>query len=909
MLVGRTTEQRRIGQVLEAARNGRASVLHLVGDPGQGKTALLVDAQSHAHGMTVLHARGLPSETHVPFAGLFELLRPVLGLLDRLPAPQARALQGALALRPGTAQDRFAVGAATLGLLAAVAEEAPLLVVVDDAHALDEASASALLFAVRRALADCIGVLLAARPEPSLLDAAGLPLLRLSGLDRQAAGELVQQVAAPVDADLMDRLHRETGGNPLALMELAAEPLAALRSAPPDAPLPVVPTVAEVYQRRCRALPPTTRRALLLAAAGESSDLLVLSRTARALGVDLADLMAAEAAGLVQVEAEGVAFRHPLVRSAVYADGSPQERREVHRALARALPDAEADRRAWHLALAAFGPDEAASAAMEQAGHRARARSAYDVAFRAYERAEQLATEEDRRAWLGLAAADAAWLSGQVEQAVRLVDTLRGRPASPRLRADVERLRGHITARCGPVPRAREILLAAAEQVTPTDPDTAVVLLAEAANAAFYVGESDAMQAIAERITAVVPAHPTPRTDFFATMAQGMALLFADDGSHGAPLVRQALAAVEPSAALADDPLVLVWLTMGPLWLREAGADDVVDAALEVTRERLAVGVLPFLLTHLALCRAAADRWPEAEAAFDEAIRLARETGQHTDLASALARLAWVEGRRGKESACRARAAEALALSRSLQLGLCELWAHAALIDLELGLGRPERALKHVQTHEALRVRLGVRDADMHLGPEAVDALLRLRRVEEAARIAGDYSAAAEAKGQPWALARAARCRAMVASDQDAEPLFVEALALHACTPDVFEAARTQLARGSRLRRAGERVRARTPLRDALEVLDRLGAEPWAEQARAELAATGETARRRHPGTAQDLTPQELHLALLLAGGKTTRQAAAAVFLSPKTVEYHLRSVYRKLGISSRQQLAERLDR
>jgi tetratricopeptide (TPR) repeat protein len=718
VLVGRLAEQRRVGQVLDAARDGRASVLRLVGEPGQGKTALLADAESRAHGMTVLRAKGVPSETHVPFAGLYELLRPVLGRLDQLPGPQARALEGALALRPGRSQDRFAVGAATLGLLAAVAEESPLLVLVDDAHALDDASASALLFAVRRALADAIGVLLAARPEPSLLAEAGLPVLALCGIDRQAAGELVRgQDGLPLESQLVDRLHRETGGNPLALLELAADPLVALGGVPPGAPLPVVPTVAEVYSRRCRSLPLATQCVLLLAAAGEGSDLLVLSRAARAMGVELADLLPAEAVGLVVVESTQVTFRHPLARSAVYAEGSESDRRKAHRALASALPDADPDRRAWHLALAALGPDETASAVLEQAGDRARARSAYDVASRAYERAGNLADDEHRQTRLWLAAADAAWLGGCIPRAQVLLNELRDRAAPVQVHADVERLRGHIATRCGPVPQARRLLVSAAEQVAEVDPDKAVVLLAEAVNAAFFAGESDAMHSIAERIAALVPSSPSPRTHFFATMAQGMALLFGDDGDLGAPLVRQALAMVDPSAGLADDPLLLVWLIMGPLWLRESGAEAVVDTAMAATREQLAIGVLPFLLSHLGICRAATDRWPEAEANFNEAIELARDTGQRTDLAHALARLAWLEARQGKQ-ACRAHAAEALALSSALELGPCQVWAHAALTDLELALGQPERALEHAEAQEQVLAQMGIHDADLLPGPE-----------------------------------------------------------------------------------------------------------------------------------------------------------------------------------------------
>jgi DNA-binding CsgD family transcriptional regulator len=908
VLVGRTAEQRRVGQVLDTARAGRAAVLAVVGEAGQGKSSLLEDACSRAHGMTVLRARGVASETHVPFAGLFELLRPVLGRLDRLPGPQALALEGALALRPARPQDRFAVGAATLGLLAAAAEDAPLLVLVDDVHALDEASGSALLFALRRLLADAVAVLLAARPEPSLLDGADLPVLPLRGLDLPAAADVVRQHARQAVQDAtVERLHRETAGNPLALMELAAEPRALHPDGPPDTPLAVVPTVAAVYQRRCRSLPEPAARLLLLAAVGEGSDLLVLSAAARFLELDLADLAPAETAGLVQVGSERIVFRHPLVRAAVYGDAAPPDRRAVHRALSRALPDVEADRRAWHLALAALGPDEGACAALEQAGDRARLRSAYDAASRAYQRAARLCVGEPRRSRLVRDAADAAWSSGDVVRAAALLDELTGQPLPPDLRATVERLRGRIAARCGPVSTARRILVAGAEELAGHDADGAVVMLAEALNPVFYAGDPDAMLVIADRIDELARAEATERTVFIATLARGMSLLFGDDGEGGAALVREALEVVRQSRDLADDPQLLVWHMMGPLWLREAGSDAVLDTALEITRERLAVGTLPFLLTNLALCRAAGNRWPEAEAGFSEAIVLARHTGQQTDLAAALARLAWLEARQGKESACREHAGEALVLSQELELVPCELWVYAALTDLELALGHPERALEHAENQQRLLTRSGVRDVDLFPGPEIVEACLRLRQVGRAAEQAERFAAAALKKGQPWAGARAARCCGLVAGDAAADALFEQALELHAQTPDVFETARTRLAYGSRLRRGGQRVRSREQLREAIATFDRLGAEPWSALARDELAATGETARSRQLSSTNELTPQELHLALLLAGGRTTREAAAAVFLSPKTVEYHLRSVYRKLGINSRQQLAETL--
>jgi DNA-binding CsgD family transcriptional regulator len=346
------------------------------------------------------------------------------------------------------------------------------------------------------------------------------------------------------------------------------------------------------------------------------------------------------------------------------------------------------------------------------------------------------------------------------------------------------------------------------------------------------------------------------------------------------------------------------------LWLREAGVGrELIERAVAAARDRTAVGALPLLLNLVSIDHAGAGRWAAAEAGLDEAMRLARESGQRTELAVALARLAWLAARQGREQACRALADEALGLSREVGAGLCEIWTLAALADLELGLGRPDQALGHLGgQREALRLR-GIADPDLDPAPELVDVLLRLGRPEDARPLAAEYERAAARKGQPWALARAARTRGLLTDADELDRCFGEALALHAQTPDEFETARTQLAHGSRLRRVRRRVRAREAFRAAIEVFDRLGAAPWADQARAELAATGETARRRDPSTLDALTPQELQIGLLLAEGRTTREAAAALFLSPKTVEYHLRNAYRKLGINSREHLAKALER
>jgi DNA-binding CsgD family transcriptional regulator len=905
MLCGRDRELRMVVRLLEDARAGRSGVLAVVGEAGIGKSVLLGYAEEQAGGMKVLRARGVRSEARIPFAGLLELLRPALGSLPAIPGPQAEALQSALALRPGRARDRFAVGAATLSLLAAYAETAPLVVLVDDGHWLDGSSADALLFAVRRLVADPVAVIVAVREgESSLLDGAGLPTLQLTGLDLAAAAALLAgQLGAPVRPGLADRLHRETGGNPLALIELAGDRELADDS-PPGTPIAVGSSVAHAYLLRYRSLPPSARDILVLAVAVDRGDMSVLTKAASLLGQDVAALIPAEAAGLVTVRDAVIEFRHPLARSAIYGQAPPDRRRAVHRALASALPDADVDRRAWHLASAAFGPDAAASSALEQAGLRARQRSAYEVSSRAYERGARLAPEESVKARLLYAAADAAWLGGLADRAAALLEEASQCAAAPDLVLAIEHLRGHIALRRGPIMQAQEILVAAAAQAESADTDRAVVMLAEAVWAAICAADAAAMLLAAQRVADVVPPQRDGRTAFFALFAQGSAQVVAGEGERGTEQIRQAVEILERSDELRDDPRLLAWAAMGSPWLRQAHLGPALgDRALAAARSQSAVGVLPSVLLQVSIGHAASDRWTEALAGFHEAITLARETGQNTELAWTLARLALLEARMGRAEQSRLHADAGLDLSRRLGLGLSEVWSIAALGELELSLGHPEPALACFEEQQAVLTAHGIRDVDLSPAPELVELYLRLGRPQEAAHAAEEYSRAATAKAQPWALARAARCRGLAAPGDVPGDSFEIALALHQQTPDVFETARTHLAYGSHLRRARQRIQAREQLRAAIDIFDNLGAEPWSETARSELAATGETARRRDPATLNELTPQELQIALRVAEGRTTRETAAALFLSPKTIEHHLHNIYRKLAISSRREL------
>ena len=901
MLLGREQERREIDQALAQARSGASSVLALTGEPGIGKTALLDYAAGQAGGMRLLRARGIESEAQIPFGSLLELIRPALVLLDQIPPPQAVALEGALALRPGSAQDRFALGAATLSLLAAYAEQGPVAVLVDDAQWLDGSSAQALLFAIRRLLADPIAVLIAVRDgEPSLLDGAGLPVRRISGLTSDEAAGLMPGL--PPDA--VTRLHQATAGNPLALLELAADPGDAML-APEGAPVLVSAGISGAFLRRAGRLDQAARQALVLAATCDTGDLAALGQAAARLGIDLSALAAAESSGLVTLSAGAVEFRHPLARSAVYAAAPASQRRAAHRALAAALPDRDVDRRAWHLAAAAAGPDEAASAALAQAAARSRDRSSYATAAAAFERAGRLTADNEARARLLAQAAEAGWLAGLTGPAVARLDEARLLAAEPGTLVEIDRLAGHIATMRGPIMRGHAILTTAAGQA---DPERAVAMLAEAASACFYAGNPAEMLRVAERAWATLPARPSERARFLAAMALGMARIMGGDASAGAEALHQAVTLAEGSPEVRDDLRMLPWLAVAPLFLREAATGrSLLAHTLQTARARAAVGVLPFALDLIARDQATTDRWAVAEATYQEAISLARESGQLTQLGFGLAGLAWLHARRGRDQDCRACAAEALELCGQLGTRLLEIWATAALGELELALGDAARAVRHFERQQELLADQGITDADLSPAAELVDSYLKLGRDDDAATAAADFIATAQAKGQPWPLARALRCQGMLAPDATFAADFERAIELHQQTPDLFEAARTRLAYGQRLRRTRNRVLAREQLRATVDAFDNLGARPWADLAIAELAATGETRRPRDASRLDELTPQELQIALLLTAGKTTRETAAALFLSPKTVEYHLRHVYQRLGIHSREELAQRL--
>jgi DNA-binding CsgD family transcriptional regulator len=911
VLFGRSEERRDIDELLTDAREGRSGVLAFAGEPGIGKSALLAYGAeaAEAQGFRVLRARGVESEAHIPFSTLLELVRPALGCLDRVPSHQAAVLESALALRPARPAERFAVGAATLSLLAASADDRPVLVLVDDAQWVDESSGEAIRFAVRRLVADPIAALLAVRADhPSLLDDSGLPVRRLGGIGREDAAALL--ASSPVAAEVVEQAYRATGGNPLALVELTREvdAIAFAGAAGSGAGSIVsVPTViGQEFLRRARTLDEATFDMLVLAAAHDAGDVASIERAGTRLGFDVSRLAAAEAAGLLSFGEGRVEFSHPLARSAVYGAAPPDARRAAHRALAAVLSDRDVDRRAWHLASAAVGTDAAAAAALRQAGDRASERSAYAVSAAAYERAAWLSPDLPERGELMRRAAGAAWLAGAAERARSLLALAREHTEDPARMVEIAHLEGEIAVHRGPVADGRR-LLAEAASASSADPDSAVELWAETAFACFLAAMTGDMLASARAADAQLSASSSVRARYFAGMAMGMAEVVSGDSRTGAERIREATSVAEEIGE-DGDTRVTAWLVLGPLWLRNRMATRAVaERALETARSRTEIGSLPFLLNLIARDQYAGGSWAMAVACWEESIRLCRETGQRSQLALALAGLCWLEARQGQEDACRERAAEGADLSREVGLGLTDVWTAAALGELELGLGRTAEAVGHFEHQLELLRRFGITDTDLSPAPELVETYLRLGRRGDALAVGNEFSEAAKAKGQAWSLARAHRALALLAGESEYEARFRDALDVHSETPDAFEEARTRLAFGGRLRRERRRIEARAELRAAFESFDRLGARPWAESARAELKATGETIRSREAGALQELTPQELQIASLLSSGRTTREAAAALFLSPKTIEYHLRHVYQKLGVRSREELAAAL--
>jgi DNA-binding CsgD family transcriptional regulator len=905
MLQGRRAECAAIDRLLADAANLRSGALVLRGETGIGKSALLgyaADRAALTSRARVLRGWGVESESELAFAALHQIVRPVLDRIQRLPEPQAAALKGAFGLAAAHGDDRFLIALGILGLLAEVAEEGPLVCLVDDVQWLDKPSVDALTFTARRLEAEGIVLLFTAPEDPHPLASAGLPELRLGGLDPEAAAALLTEGSPTwVAPEVRDRLVETTQGNPLALLELPASLSAdqlAGREPLPD-PLPVSDVLERAFLGRVRRLAPPAQTLLLVAAAEETGELAVISRSARSLGLGAGALAAAQAAGLVRVAEGRVWFRHPLVRSAVYRGATFSQRQAVHQAIAAALPGGEhADRRAWHRAAAVIEPDEEVADELERSAERARRRSGYAAAARALERSAELTSGEELRGRRLGAAADAAWLAGQPDQARALLDRAAGDALEPRQRAARAHLRGVIELRCGVPADAFTVLAAGAAEVAPADPAKALAMLLAAREAASYAGDTS-LTIEAGRRAAELPRGRRRVDRFMLDLLVGIGSILEGDTARGAPLLRDALAL----ARAFDDPDLLGAAGIAARYLGDdAATHDFYARAVARARATGQLGMLPYLLEYLAAAEAVAGRHAAATASASEGLRLARETGQESSVSGNLSTLARIAALQGREDSCRSHAAEALvhAVPRGLRLQAAS--ATWALALLDLGLNRPAEALPRLEalaagspTGHPITALLAV--------PDLVEAAVRANQTPRARSALAGFEQWASHATPPWALALVPRCRGLLAAGADADRQFAEALRLHSHSSRPFDRARTELLYGEALRRARRRTDAREHLRAALTTFEQLGATPWAERARAELRVSGETTRRRDPSTLDQLTPQELQIVRFVGEGATNREIAAQLFLSPRTIDYHLRNIFAKLDISSRAEL------
>ncbi|WP_196250673.1 LuxR family transcriptional regulator [Cellulomonas sp. JZ18] len=898
MIAGRDAERAALRAVLDAARAGHGGAALVRGEPGAGKSALLADAVAAADGMRVLRVRGVESEAPLAFAALHRLLRPLRDGVEALPARQARALRAALGEsdEDGAAPaDRFLVYLAVLTLLSDAAAARPTLVAVDDAHWLDDASREAVLFVGRRVEGEHLAVLLAARD--GTLTEPDLPLVVAGGLDRDAAAALLAAATgADVPGTVVERLHARTGGNALALVELAAaldrDVLTGLRPLPSE--LPLTGGVESAFLGRYRALDAHARWVVLVAAADDSGDAEVVRDAARLLGADDAAVDAARRSGLVTVAGAHVDVRHPLVRSAVYADATAAERRRTHAALAEVLHrPQDADRRAWHRAAAAERPDEDVVGALEAAAVRSAAAGGHEAASATWERAAELSAAPDARARRLHRAAAAAWTAGRPDRAGVLADAALLTGDDPLVRADAALLRARVEWNTGSVQVAHRRLVESARAVAPHDADRARV-------AAMFAASLEATSHVEPdpEVLRFASGPTTADGRCVAEVLRAFVALAGQDWGTAVPAVRRA--AELAATARLDLEGLLPNLALVAL---HVGQDDV---ALRLHERLLAeardVGALPlvvYALTRRGAVDVVTGRWDQLAAGAQEALHLATATGRPALTAMPQAWLALVAALRGDEDAADRLAALEHAVAAG-PMGTTEAsvrgqlgWVRAVLAD------SPAAALHHwAQMGHGFAERLVVVDR--------VEAAVHAGRPDLARRWVTDVAQFAQGTDAAWAVAAAEHGRALLAPPDEAEEHFRRALDAHASSTRRVDEARTRLAYGEWLRRARRRVDARPHLRAALHTFDDLGARRWAQRAAQELRASGEQLRRRDTAAAPTaaLTPAERQVAALTARGLPTRQVAAQLFVSPRTVDFHLRNVFAKLGVTSRAELA-----
>ncbi|MFI6456359.1 LuxR C-terminal-related transcriptional regulator [Streptosporangium amethystogenes] len=889
MLYGRSAEISALDEVIARARDGFGGALVLRGGAGAGKTALLdaaaLDAAAARGGaMRVLRATGVESESDLAFSALHQVLWPVAGLLDALPEPQRDAVRAALGLAAGSLGDRFLVGAGVLSLLAEAAAPDGLMCVVDDFQWVDRASADALLFAARRLGTERIAMLFAVRGEAPV---KGVPLtVDVRGLAESAAAELLESRHGVLPAQVKRELITLTGANPLALGEIAARLAPAQLAGREPLPDPL-PVGARLFGDRVSGLSASARLVALVAAVETDLDLVLRaterlfaeqtvrpgeSTAAEAGRVALAEL---EESGLAEVSGTSVRFGHPLIRSAIHEAAGAADIRRVHAVLAELTAN---DRRAWHLAGAALGQDEQVAAALVAAAERARDRGGYGDAATALARAAELTPEPRARAVRLKDAAVAAWLGGRPGQAESLLAEARERAdGDATLAMEIAQLRGRFELNSGNAAEAVRILAAG----------DSLDMLADAVEAASYVGDTAAIVELGRRAV----AHPE---GFLRDTVAGIGLTMDGDAA-GPGLLRRALA----RAGELKDAAGYLWATAAASALGESDlATEMAERAGRVARVSGMTGQLPVVLEFVATAERIGGRLARSQAVSEEGLALAREAGYENTVAAHLANLAVLAALRGEEEPCERQAREALAIAVPHRVGLRAGVAAYARAMLDLCLGRSAAAHDRFTAIAAARPGAGHPTVVWRMAPDRVEAAVGAGDEAGARAALEAYERWSAHAATPESRALLARCRGLADSAEDA---FGEALRLHT---NPFEAARTALLLGERLRRAQRPGEARAHLRMAWETFEQAGARPWARRALEELRAAGESGQAPPAAVFDALTPQELRIAGLVADGLSSKQIAARLFLSPRTVEYHLYKIYPKLGIGSRTDLA-----
>ncbi|WP_052359439.1 AAA family ATPase [Actinoplanes friuliensis] len=901
-LLGRSRESAELDRMVAAARSGESRVLVVHGPPGVGKTALLDHARQAATGLRVLRVFGVESEMELAFAALHQVCAPLLELLPRLRAPQRTALETVLGLRAGAPPDRFLVGLAVLSLLSEASEQGPLLCVVDDAQWMDRSSAQTLSFVARRLLAESVALLFGTRDrDPDLL---GLPELEVTGLRDADAHALLDAVTrGTLERHIRDRIVAETRGNPLALVELPhglsvtelAGGLGLLRAGA----LPG--RIEQSFLGRIRELPDETRTLLLVAAAEPVGDPAPVWRAAGRLGVTPATALAKGTDGLLSIE-ERVTFRHPLVRSAVYHSAEPGERRAVHLALAEVTDGTtDPDRRAWHLASAAAAPDEAVAAELERSAGRAQARGGLAGAAAFLQRAVQLTTDPARRADRALAAAGATLQAGDIEAAGRLTAIAVRDAPDEFTRARAALIRGHIAFSAGRHDEAPRGLLAAAQRLEPFDAKLARETYMLAWGAAFMGGGQEDLLAISRAVAALRRRGGPPLP--IDLVLDGFSSLVLGSRTDAVRVLQQA------TVALADLPVedILLWGWVAntvpvSVW-DDVAMQTITDRWVDVIRAAGALGHLPLYLTGAGMSRSftgdlatAGDLASEADTV---AAALALPISPYLQL-----RLTALRGREPEASALITETiARADAAGEVLGVTIAQ-WSAAVLDN---GLSRFDQAMSAAQ----VCTRIAELWISVWALPELVEAAARLGELEIARAALDRLTESAGPCDTDWAQGTLARCRALLSESSAAEGHFRTAVERLGRTELRPELARAHLLYGEWLRRDRRRIEAREQLRTAYEMFVLIGMEAFAERARRELLATGETVRKRRVEAAapDQLTPQERQIAVLVREGFSNPEVATRLFISPRTVEWHLRKIFTKVGVTSRRQLREALPR